>query len=452
MLLLYQDEMSLPGERAMDSGIRSVLGNKPDIQIYSEHLDTSLFPDPKFQAAQLAWYRSKYRDRRIDLVITAALLSQTILPDKPTVFCAIERNGLPHATLPANSTAVWLSPDFKGTLAAAARLQPKAHQVVILSGTSAWDRHLELRFRNTPPPPGTNWEINYWDDISVEEIRLRLAALPKDTIVLYLSIERDGAGHAYIPRDLLPSFSASSTAPIYGLSDTFVGFGIVGGSVLSFEAQGKQAAEFGQRILRGEKPADIPPVAATTSYVFDWRQLHRFGLSESVLPPGSIVRFAVRSPWDLYRRWILSAVAFILLQTTFIGYLLLQRRRRRRAENLLSYELRFESLLCSLSATFANVPTERVNAEIEKALDKLRVFLDLDRVSLFETTEPEGQFELSYSASVVAIPPGPRSFSRAEFPWIVANLLQGKDCVIRCLRGFAYRCAERTSFSSRKGL
>ena len=172
-----------------------------------------------------------------------------------------------------------------------------------------------------------------------------MAALPKDTIVLYLSIERDGAGHPYIPRDLLPSFSASSPAPIYGLSDGFIGFGIVGGSVVSFEAQGKQAAEFGQRILRGEKPADIPPVAATSSYVFDWRQLRRFGLSESALPPGSIVRFAVRSPWDLYRRWILSAVAFILLQTTFIGYLLLQRRRRRRAENLLSYELRFESLL-----------------------------------------------------------------------------------------------------------
>ena len=136
VLLLYQDEMSLTGERAMDSGIRSVLGNKPDIQIYSEHLDTSLFPDPKFQAAQLAWYRGKYQDRRIDLIITAALLSQTIFPDKPTVFCAIERNGLPHATLPPNSTAVWLSPDFKGTLAAAARLQPKAHRVVVLSGTS----------------------------------------------------------------------------------------------------------------------------------------------------------------------------------------------------------------------------------------------------------------------------------------------------------------------------
>ena len=431
VLLLYRDEMSLPGERAADEGIRSVLGNNPDIRIYSEHLDSSLFPDPKFQAAQLASLRSKYRNRRIDLVIAAALPAQNLLPDKPTVFCGMEPNGLSHATLPPNSTAVWLSPDFKGTLAAAARLQPRAHQVVVLSGTSPWDRHVELGLRNTPPPPGTNWDISYWDNISVEEMRLRLAALPKNTIVLYLNIQRDGAGHPYVSRDLIPSFSAVSSAPIYGMSDGFIGFGIVGGSVVSFETQGKQAAELGQRILRGERPADIPPVAAASSFIFDWRQLRRFGLSESALPPGSIVRFAVRSPWDLYKRWIVTGVAFILLQTTLIGYLLVQRRRRRRAESLLSYELRFESLLSSLSATFANVQADRTNAEIETALEKLRGFLDLDRVSLFETMEPGSPFELTHSASGAAITPGPRAFSRDEFPWLVANLLQGNDCVIR---------------------
>jgi PAS domain S-box-containing protein len=431
VLLLFLDEMSHPAERAADDGIRSVLGNKRDIRIYSEHLDTALFPDPKFQAAQLTWLKNKYRDRRIDLVIAVGLPSQPLLPDVPTVFCVIERNGLSHATLPPNATAVWPLHDFEGTLTAAARLQPGAHQVVVLSGTTAWDRHVEMVLRNTPQPPGTHWDVSYWDNISVEEMRLRLAALPRDTIVLYLSIVRDGAGHTPISLALIPSLSAASSAPIYGLSDGFIGFGIVGGSVMSFETQGKQAAELGQRILRGENPADIPPITGASAYMFDWRQLRRFGLSESALPPGSIVRFAVRSPWELYRGWIVTAVAFILLETALIGYLLVQRRRRRRAESLLSYELRFEALLSSLSATFANVPADRTNAEIEKALEKLRGFLDLDRVSLFETMEADSPFELIHSASGEAIPPGPQAFSRDEFPWIVANLLQGKDCVIR---------------------
>jgi len=431
VLLVYQDEMSLPAERAVDSGIRSVLGNKLEFQFYSEHLDQSLFPDPKFQAAQAVWYRNKYRDLRIDLLIAIGMIPRDFLPNTPTILCGLDAAGLSHITLPANSTAVWLSPDFEGTLAAAARLQPIARQVVVLSGTSDWDRHLEVAARKVLPPSGTNWEISYWDDISVEEMRSRLTTLSKDTIVLYLSIERDGAGHAYISRDLLPTLSAASSVPIYGLSDGFIGFGIVGGSVTSFEAHGKQAAEMGRRILQGERASDIPPVASTSSYVFDWRQLHRFGLRENLLPPGSVVRFAVPSPWQLYRQWIVSGVAFILLQTVFIIYLLVQRKRRTRAERLLAYELRFESFASGLSATFANVPTDRTGSEIEKALEKLREFLDLDRVCLFETVQDDDHFALRYSASLAEVPPSLKNFSRDEFPWFVASLRQGKNCVIR---------------------
>jgi PAS domain S-box-containing protein len=431
VLLIYQDGMSFPGVRAVDSGIRSVLDDRLGTQLYSEHLDASLFPSSKFQAAQLAWYRSKYQNRKVDLIIAAGLLPRTLFPGIPTVFCGIEPNGPPHETLPANSTAVWLSPDFEGTMATAVRLQPNAHHLVVLSGTSAWDRHLEMRLRNTPLPIGTNWEISYWDNISVEEMRSRLATLSKDTIVFYVSIERDGAGHPYIPRDVIPALSAASSAPIYGLSDGFIGFGIVGGSVVSFEAQGRQVAEIGQRILNGERPSDIPPVNSTSSYVFDWRQLHRFGLSENRLPPNSVVRFAVLSPWQVYRHWIVSGVAFILLQTIFIGYLLLQRRRRRRAESLLGYEFRFESLVSGLSATFANVFTDRTAAEIEKALEKLREFLDLDRVSLFETIHDDDNFALRCSASITEIPTALKCFSRDEFPWFVTNLRQGKNCVVR---------------------
>ena len=171
VLLLYMDEMSHPAERAADEGIRSVLGNKPDIRIYSEHLDTALFPDPKFQAAQSAWLKNKYRDRRIDLVIAVGLPSQTLLPDIPTVFCAMERNGLSHATLPPNATAVWPTPDFEGTLTAAARLQPGAHQVVVLSGTTAWDRHVEMGPPKHTAAPWDSLGYQLLDTLSVEGMR-----------------------------------------------------------------------------------------------------------------------------------------------------------------------------------------------------------------------------------------------------------------------------------------
>jgi hypothetical protein len=43
-------------------------------------------------------------------------------------------------------------------------------------------------------------------------------------------------------------------APIYGCYDTFVGHGIVGGSMVTFEEIGRKAAQLGIRILAGEDP------------------------------------------------------------------------------------------------------------------------------------------------------------------------------------------------------
>ena len=42
----------------------------------------------------MAWYQNKYRNRRIDLIVAVGLPSQIVFPDIPTIFCAIEPDGL----------------------------------------------------------------------------------------------------------------------------------------------------------------------------------------------------------------------------------------------------------------------------------------------------------------------------------------------------------------------
>ena len=142
ILIVYPQEMRTPGELAADRGIRAVLGDKLDVELYSEHLHQYLFPDERFQAEQLDWFRNKYQNQSIDLVITAGTILPNFLPGVPVVFCCVEATGLPTTKLPANVTGTWLTLDFMGTVEAARRLQPKAQQVVVLSGTTAWDRQV----------------------------------------------------------------------------------------------------------------------------------------------------------------------------------------------------------------------------------------------------------------------------------------------------------------------
>ena len=87
------------------------------------------------------------------------------------------------------------------------------------------------------------------------------------------------------------------------------------------------------RVLSGQKAGEIPvqPSAAAVP-TLDWRQLQRWNISESRLPPGAIVHFRPPSLWSEYKLYVIGAVAIVALQGLLIGSLLLQRSSRRRAE------------------------------------------------------------------------------------------------------------------------
>jgi signal transduction histidine kinase len=65
----------------------------------------------------------------------------------------------------------------------------------------------------------------------------------------------------------------------------------------------------------------------------DWRQLRRWGISESRVPEDTRVLFRNPSVWDRYWPYILAAAAVLLAQTLLIAGLLVHRRMRRQAED-----------------------------------------------------------------------------------------------------------------------
>ena len=103
---------------------------------------------------------------------------------------------------------------------------------------------------------------------------------------------RDGAGQAVISTQAGQSIAQWANVPVYVMTDTALGTGAVGGSVASVEAFGKRAGEMARLVLNGAAPASLPLETDTeTVPIFDWRALKRWGISESRLPPNSIVRF-----------------------------------------------------------------------------------------------------------------------------------------------------------------
>jgi two-component system sensor histidine kinase UhpB len=98
---------------------------------------------------------------------------------------------------------------------------------------------------------------------------------------------------------------------------------------------------------------------------------------------------------------------------------------RKRVELALDERLRFETLLTELSAAFANLQTTTVDQEIDKWLQNLVEFLDLDRAAFDQVEEDGMRLSRSHSHTVRGIDPLPLNVADDQTPWITEQLLRG---------------------------
>ncbi|MBF0550351.1 MAG: response regulator [Deltaproteobacteria bacterium] len=343
VLVLHSDQMNLPAYHLIDQGIQSrfdTAGAKPH-NLYYEYMELSRFPSDSYLQELMNFYRHKYSGIKFDLIIaedseTVSFLlkhGQELFPSVPVVFCAVWKAQMKFLSIGPNMTGVISEQGIKGTLGVALKLHPQARRVMVISGMSAIDQWLAEIFRQGAGEFEKKVEIIYLNKLPLEELLKTLGQLPDQTLVFYLTVFRDSAGQTFVPRDVLPLVSRASNAPVYGLLDSYLGYGIVGGHLIDHEAVGQRAAELGLRILRGEKPADIAPIGeGTNTFMFDWRELKRWGLDEKDLPPGSVVRYRGHSPWEQYRWYFIGGAGFCLLEAMLIVFLIISRAARLKAE------------------------------------------------------------------------------------------------------------------------
>jgi PAS domain S-box-containing protein len=161
----------------------------------------------------------------------------------------------------------------------------------------------------------------------------RVSQLPTSSVILFLTLTRDGTGNRFVSAEAQQLVSTSANVPLYNFIDAAFGYGSVGGCMIPIEANGRRAAELVSRVLAGEKADAIAPVVIQDNpHLFDWRELKRWGIAESTLPPGSVVHFKAPSIWETHKWSIVGIAAFFLVQSAFIAGLSINLARRKRAE------------------------------------------------------------------------------------------------------------------------
>ena len=258
---------------------------------------------------------------------------EELWPGARLVFHGIPDPNSEVVTFPPGATGLVNRDDFGGTIGLARRLQPNAHRILVISGVSPLDLELERRARQVVPTMAGGVEVEFLSGWPLQDLATRVAAEPADTIVLYLTQFRDRDGRPYLPREVLHAISTASPAPVYGLFETYVGFGIAAGSVEFYEDRGRLVGQLVRDAIADRPPGPGSAVSSVRSRcVADARALQRWSLDVRRLPEGCDIRFADHPYWREHFWEFAAVLAVIVAQAVLIAALLIQRRRRRAIE------------------------------------------------------------------------------------------------------------------------
>ena len=312
------------------------------VEFHSESLDLIDSPDRPSRAEIRDWLVKKYGAYKLDVVVavgpdTINFLSndaQPLFPEVPIVICGSSVQHAGNSQLGSRFTGTWMNLEPARTIEGALRLFPKTRHVVIVAGTSAFDRIGVSITKADIASLGSGLDFIYLIDLEMNQLLERLRQLPEHSIVLYISFFQDAAGHRFINATrALPLIAEAANAPTFGMSDTYLGHGIVGGDLMRQQEQGKVTARIVSELLEGKKAQDIPIKTLPSSYVFDWKALQRWNVPESRLPSESLVMFREPSLWERSKLLWITCILIIVSLSAVAGYLQYSRRQLRVARD-----------------------------------------------------------------------------------------------------------------------
>ena len=106
----------------------------------------------------------------------------------------------------------------------------------------------------------------------------------------------------------------------------------------------------------------------------------------------------------------------------------------RRAMAVAEDRLRFEKLLADLSATYVNLPSERLDEEIDSSLKVLVEFLGNDRSTLVKLAKDKKHVLVTHSYAVPGVEPFPLgSLADDQLPWFIGQFRRGNTVFLRRL-------------------
>jgi len=337
------------------AGIRTVLNQshyKVDLQI--EYMDAKKYNYETISNNLYPLYKEKFKNEVFDVVILSDndalnFVNQhrhDLFKNIPVVFCGV--NDLKASDIESdNITGIVEIFDFIDTLNVAKKLHPEKDRLVFLIDDSTTGTAIRHQAEKLIENNMLGLQIEFWIQLSLEETQKKVGELPDNTFLFIAPYYQTINGRFYTAEEVTEAIYKHSSVPIYSAWEFMVGYGTVGGKVLSGIEHGKIAGDMALQILNGTKASDIPIIREPGDgvYLFDYKVMTKLGIDQGLLPENSRIINAPKAIYSLSKElfWtmMISFVILLLALVSMVGAML----ERRKVERKITDQLAFQETL-----------------------------------------------------------------------------------------------------------
>jgi signal transduction histidine kinase len=316
-------------------------GSSEPVAVYDASLDSGQTSAAEDSQAFIDLLRHRFASSPPDVVITigppaAAFYPQNrdkVFPATPLILAGLDARFIPKSALRDGDVAVANHQNVPGFVGNILRVLPDTQTIEVVLGDTPLERYWADDSRREFAQFANRVKVEWLNDLTLDQMRARVASLPPHSAVLYAFVMIDAAGVPYERGVALQRLLEVSTAPVFSMAESEVGQGVVGGPYESQHREGELAAAAALRALSGQNTSKpVIQVVEDEAPVYDWRELKHWHIDPARLPAGSEIRFQPPSIWDEHRTLIVTAMSIFLLQAALLIGLAWQRIHRRRAE------------------------------------------------------------------------------------------------------------------------
>lgn len=342
ILIINPFNQDYPASQLYIDGIKEVLEKNSEFKFtYSyEYADLARHSnDVKYIQALGDSLKIKYLKDQPDFIITTSNLysffskyGNSIFPNVPMII-NWDRDNIPSDPLPKNYIIIAQMPWLDQNIELILNTRPLTKKIYIVMGDSPDKAQRANPLLDIQNKYSDKVDIVILNNMTYSQMLEQIRNSESNSSILYFQWVFDSDGKSFIPVEVIKDISRQAKVPVYGISEQYVGNGIIGGYVDSHVLAGKSAGNSVLNALNGKNTSENQIIhAESRTYTFDWRELKKWNINKDLLPKDSVILYKDKTVWDLYKGYIIGTFILLILQLSLIFVLLFNRRQKIKAQ------------------------------------------------------------------------------------------------------------------------